>query len=581
MKLLCLSLICCLFTSLSSEAVDKKFDYKKVVAPEISSMSAPKMWRGMGELNLAVSSPDVRAQEHVRQGFALIHAQWDIEAYRHFVEALKQDDHCLMAYTGVVMSLLNPEHEWKEYRNVAINRMQTLIEHKNAEGEFSYPEIERGYAIAVITLNTIDFKKGVQMFSELADKYPNDLQLQLLKPFLNRGKYNSFGNADLSQETAVNAIKAVLEKNVNNPLALNFYIMMKIEAPYNAVNQNTEVLPYVGKLLRVSDEVPSWHALLGYAAWRTGDLEQARQSFEKAVELYEIWKKESKAGVSECDGLYRSYSFLAVVYNQLGDEKSLQDMITKLKGAKAARKNSSVFIMYQWHYQLMESKLLFSDNSVKSIKMGLAALPKIVVSDVKRSSFNKVIKGFQAYGLSLLYQKQNKVKEVDDLSRKLGKVIQELQSLSNKAMNEPYYPHYLVSQRALRICHNEIAAMKEEESGVGAPTWYSDAIDLQFGSSMKFAANVLYPMEYKLARYYEGKEMMGLAMDNYRKAYARMPSHTETRKAYQSMEYRVGTYYEKKGNFKKARESYGAGSKKYPENKDIKMAYDRLMKMIE
>ncbi len=581
MKLLSLSLLCCLLTCLTGGAADKKFNYKKVVAPPIAAMPTPKMWKGMGELNLSISSSDEKVRDHVKQGFALLHAQWDVEAYRHFAAALKLDDHCLMAYSGVVMSLLNPEHEWKKYRSVAINRMQTLIEHKNADGEFSYPDIERGYAIAVITLNTINFRKGVEEFSQLADKYPNDLQLQLLKPFLNRGKYNSFGNADLKQERAVKSIKAVLDKNLNNPLALNFYVMMKIEAPYNAVNQKTEVLPYVDKLLLISDEIPSWQTLLGYAAWRTGDLEQAKVSFENAVRLYEGWRKESKAKNSECDGLYRTYAFLAVVYYQLGDKKSLQAVMSKLKGAKYSRRSSPVYGLYEWSYQLIDAKMLFAENTVGSIKKGLAALPKIDSKDTGKSAQNKVIKGYQAYGLSLLSLKQGDKKKAEKMIRELARVIHELKVLSTKVQKKSYYPHYLISQRTLRIYHNEVVAMLEEKSGAGSLNWYNEAIDLQLGPSRLFAANSLYPMEYKLARYYESQEKMELARDTYTKAYQRMPSHPETKKAYETIDYKIGVFYEKKGDLKKARESYAAAFKKYPRDEKVKAAYDRLMKMIE
>jgi len=100
-------------------ATAEKFDYNKVIAPPIKAMGPPEFWNGVGSLNLLVSTGSKEAEEHVKQGFALLHGQWDVEAYRHFSAALAHDDTCLLAYCGVVLSVLNPEHEWKAYRNVA------------------------------------------------------------------------------------------------------------------------------------------------------------------------------------------------------------------------------------------------------------------------------------------------------------------------------------------------------------------------------------------------------------------------------------------------------------------------------
>ena len=65
-------------------SAQKNFDSNSVIAPPILAMDAPKMWggegRNIGELNIPVSTNNDLVQKHVRQGFALLHAQWDVEA---------------------------------------------------------------------------------------------------------------------------------------------------------------------------------------------------------------------------------------------------------------------------------------------------------------------------------------------------------------------------------------------------------------------------------------------------------------------------------------------------------------------
>ncbi len=526
----------------SVNAAEEKFNYKSVVAPPILAMGKPKLWKGVGDLNILVSSNVEMAQDHVKQGFALLHAQWDVEAYRHFAAAIELDNDCLMAYCGVVMSVLNPEHEWKAYKARAMNRMLTLCEHKHKDAfdqvVYTYPNNERGYAIAIAELITVSYAKGVESFSKLAKMYPNDVQLALMNPFLNRGKYDVFGQPNTAQEIAVKKIKDIMDQNPGNPLAINFYIMMLIEAPYNAVDQKKEVLPLTRNLVDLSGgELPNWHMLHGYAAWRSGELLEAKKAYEAAVKIYTDWKKQTGANLSECDGLMRAYSFLAIIYNELGDETSVDSVMAKMEKAKYTRKSSTVYSMYDWNHQLLKSKILFgryAEGTTKTksiIASAIKELPKINTNTKDREDFNKVIKGYQAYALGLSHFHNGDKAKSMAMASMLGQIIAEVKTLTNKSRSKPYYPHMLMSLKTLMIYHNELAALREEESGVGAMNWYNEAIDLQLGPSRLFPPNILYPLEYKLGRFYESKGDKLKAYESYAKANKRMPSHKASKVA--------------------------------------------------
>lgn len=131
--------------------VAEVFDVKGVIAAPVAKLAVPAMLPQTGEPQLLVFSSSLEAQKHVRQGFALIHASWDFEAYRHFTTALEADPQCLMAYCGIVLSLTSPRHEFNEQRAVSYNRMLTLAEFK-VDGQFYYPENERMYAVAIAEL---------------------------------------------------------------------------------------------------------------------------------------------------------------------------------------------------------------------------------------------------------------------------------------------------------------------------------------------------------------------------------------------------------------------------------------------
>ncbi|MGJ8657067.1 MAG: tetratricopeptide repeat protein [Akkermansiaceae bacterium] len=519
----------------------KKFDYKTVIAEPIRAMPIPQMWEGkgknIGKLNIPISTNDEQVQKHVRQGFALLHAQWDIEAYRHFAAALKREPDCLMAYCGVVMSLLNPQHEWKEYRARAINRMVSLAGHKSGEGEdgeYVFPTNERDYAVAIGSLVVNGLDAGAGSFEVLAEKYPGDLQLALLAPFFNRGKYDVFGSSDAKQDRAVKRVKEILNDNPNNPLVTNFYVMMQIEAPFNAVNQEVDVLPYAKWLVEQDGaDYPGWQMLLGYAAWRTGEMELARDSYQKAVVLYEEWKKESKAGISECDGLIRAYSFLALVHYQMGDTKSLNEVLKKLEIGSQARKSSAVYAVNSWSHQMLRVNMFIANSEKEEITNALKSLPKINSKDESREMFNLVIKAYQAYGLTRSYKNSGKEEKSIQMSQLFSKLLRELSDKRNEAKEEPYYAQYLMLVQALKVYHAELSA--EMVGDVGAYSFFQDAIDQQMQPTRYYPPNVLYPIEYKLAKFYERKGDLKKARETYKLAMKRMPSHQQSKQAYERL----------------------------------------------
>ena len=521
-----------------TESVQVNKHYDSVVAPPIQKMNTPKIWEGeklgVGEINVPISTNDPLVQKHVRQGFLLLHAQWDIEAYRHFSAALKREPDCLMAYCGIVLSLVHPEHEWKGYRASAINRMFTLAEHKNGD-VFSFPENERDYALAIGALVVNGLPGGAASFNILSEKYPNDIQLSLIDPFLNRGGYDVFGNASSKQQQAIEDVKVILDKNPTNVLVTNFYVMMQVEAPSNAIDQKKEILPYAKKLVEDGGEdFPGWQMNLGFAAWRSGEMELARDAFLKAVKLYEKWKTDSGAKISECDALIRAYSFLAVVHYQMGDIKLSDAVLKKLDEAKNARKTSAVYVYHAWRYDMIKVNMLIADaagGDKQAIKKMLKQLPKINTKDNAKEVKNKLVKAYQAYGLARDFHNKGNEDESFRMNQLLAKLGQELTKSQSDHRGKPYYGHYLVLLQSLKAYRGEFLAETAGENG--AYGFYQEAIDKQLLPNRYFPPNIMYPIEFKLAQYFEKKGDLQRARETYNLAYQRMPSHQKTKEAYE------------------------------------------------
>ncbi len=212
-----------------------QFDVASVIAGPVAQLEVPELRSGMGESSLLVFSDSEEAREHVRQGFSLLHASWDFEAYRHFAVAVEADSQCLMAYCGIVLSLMNPQHEFHEQRARAYNRMLTLAEFKQ-DSEFYYPENERMYAVGLAELVVNGMQNSVRVFRQLAQNYPNDIQAQLFSTYLSRGGYNALGNPRLKQREAIKRFQKLAEQYLEDPMVLNFLVIAQAEAPHTAMD---------------------------------------------------------------------------------------------------------------------------------------------------------------------------------------------------------------------------------------------------------------------------------------------------------------------------------------------------------
>jgi len=151
------------------------FTLDQVIAPRVKKMALPEMRPNLTGVKIAISSPSEKAREHVKQGFALVHAQWDFEAYRHFCAALVEDPECLMAYSGISLALAKPFSEYAKYRRAAVNRMQDLMEADDRlvkagkVGRFTMMEKKFSYAVA--TLVAVSPRDAGLMFLKLGFRF--------------------------------------------------------------------------------------------------------------------------------------------------------------------------------------------------------------------------------------------------------------------------------------------------------------------------------------------------------------------------------------------------------------------------
>ena len=527
--ILCALAVSSLHAAELESAVESKqsFEVSSVIAAPVAKLGVHMAVAGIDTLDLLVFSESEAARVHVGKGFALIHASWDFEAYRHFSKALKHDPECLMAYCGVVLSMSSPTHEFAEERAIAFNRMLTLAEHKE-EGEFYYPEHERLYAVAIAELMVNGAGRGARVFAQIAKNYPNDLHAQTLAVYLNNGGYNALGNPRVRQRKALETVRKLVEEHPENQMLLNFLIVLQIEAPQQAVDFKAELLPLAQKLVALSGEsVASWQALLGAVAWRSGELELAESAFRKSVSLYQSWKEMNNVDLADCEGLIRVELFLSAVLHDQGKTAEAASLAKKVKAYKVeeGRKISTGALALRWHAALMPAKLYMEAENYTEARKSLPVLPK----RKKLDSYSAVVTGYQLCLDSLISLEQGKLSNAQALHNRSSDLLTQLQEMQGEASRTPDFGSFLRSLNSLIILHNEVAAKLSKNSGLSY-NWYKAAIDAQKPGSRLLPPDILYPMEHRLGLYFEGVGESQKAKQAFEAAVLQRPSYRKSLK---------------------------------------------------
>ncbi len=96
-------------------------------AVNFSTLSAPPLMKNIGTSEIKITTKSETAQKYFNQGLNLMHAFWDLEAYRAFREAARLDADCAMCYWGIYNSLGQNSQEMAEERNAALKKVVELM----------------------------------------------------------------------------------------------------------------------------------------------------------------------------------------------------------------------------------------------------------------------------------------------------------------------------------------------------------------------------------------------------------------------------------------------------------------------
>ncbi len=283
-------------------------------------------------LELRVKASNPRASVFTSAGFNYLHLAWDFEAYRHFCQAIREDENCLMAHVGIALSLSSPYyHEMLAQRKVAVVRMLELVEAKVDE-DYVFPEKERALAVAIAHLFIDGRATALGAFKQLAERYPEDPQIPLLYAIFHRDGYDALNKPKSGESKALEMIEQIRRGNPEHPLAAQYLLSMYKEAPV-AVSKLQEILP-VARALVKNEKIEICAHWLGVMEYRCGNLEKAEAAFRKADGALLAWKKRNGISNADASSLWRTRLFLATVLMEQGKLEEVEEIATSFSRLK-------------------------------------------------------------------------------------------------------------------------------------------------------------------------------------------------------------------------------------------------------
>lgn len=246
-------------------------------AVNASTLPPPPLMTGIGISNIKITTKSELAQKYFNQGVNLLHCFWDVEAYRAFREAARQDESAAMAYWGIYTALAQNSQEMAEERSAALKKAVELM-----------PTVsdQEKYYIRAISLQAEPGKGRPAWISEmeaLIDKYPEDVEAKLFLANSLSSAASSYAPDGRPRDGKLYGqaiLRNLLITHPNHPAVHHYWI--------HAVENSSRPQDALASAAKLPSMVPnSGHMIhmAGHIYYRLGDYEKGRKYFVDSMRV--------------------------------------------------------------------------------------------------------------------------------------------------------------------------------------------------------------------------------------------------------------------------------------------------------
>jgi tetratricopeptide (TPR) repeat protein len=254
-------------------------------ATNFASLPAPPRMTGIGTATIKISTKSADVQKYFDQGLNLLHAFWDMEAYRAFREAARLDPNCAMAYWGIYNALGQNAQETAAERSEALKKAVELMA--------SASEHEQYYIRAISLL--AEQGKGrpawIAEMEALIDKYPEDVEAKLLLANSLSSPASSYlpnGRPREGKMYGRAILQNLLRTHPEHSAVHHYWIHAAENGP-----RPEEALESAERLVKLAPNSGHILHMPGHIYYRLGMYEKARKAFLSSLAFDEKYMREN------------------------------------------------------------------------------------------------------------------------------------------------------------------------------------------------------------------------------------------------------------------------------------------------
>lgn len=398
----------------------------------VGALPPPPLMTGIGTSSLKITTKSEQTQKYFNQGLNLLHAFWDVEAYRAFREAARLDPNCAMAYWGIYNALGQNSQEMAEERTAALKKAVELAPTASDHEQFYIRAIQ---ALA-------DPGKGraawISEMEALIDKYPQDAEAKLfLANSLSTpaGSYLPDGRPREGKVYGQMILRNLLATHPDHAAVHHYWI----HAVENS-SRPEEALQSCEKLARLAPNSGHMLHMPGHIYYRMGMYEKARAAFLKSLEFDLKYMREQKIHPINNWNYTHNLDYLVANSAEEGRYKEAAryaKMLAEVPSDNERLKATGLgYLLYGGYTALTRLQMRFGlwDEAAQNVQILLKPSAPLSLSEKYRAGILHFLKGMSAV-------EKSKAEEANKNALELEKLIQDL-SAQRVAQASDWYFNY-------------------------------------------------------------------------------------------------------------------------------------------
>ncbi|MFK7909195.1 MAG: tetratricopeptide repeat protein [Akkermansiaceae bacterium] len=334
-----------LFLSIHCVAQDKGTcrccELGRIYAPYLKDLPTPKKRDNIGNSHLKITTKSPAAQQWFDQGLNLLHAFWEFEAYRCFLQAAKEDPDCAMAYWGVCMSLPGKNPESSAEREAALAKAKDLAGNQ----EIKITALEKLYIDTAESLVKGGTKSAIPGLKLILKKFPEDAEATAFLALWLRDGYSTTGKPKSGTKEAIALLEKALKKHPQHTGLNHYYIHVLEQGPdFNKARKAAIELP------KVAPDAGHLVHMPGHIYYLAGEYEKACQAFRDCHKVESAYLEEEQIPAVDNQNYLHNLHFLAYAAADQGRYKEALKASTLLAEAKVPDARSQAIGAHQIYY---------------------------------------------------------------------------------------------------------------------------------------------------------------------------------------------------------------------------------------